>query len=519
MGSRASSAANDSPDVDDYDDDEGNLAVPCESRTPVVGEGVESAEGTQEAEHEHGGDATWFLHDGEVALVVGVDSDGDFKLKNPAGEISVWQYRNNYVYVDRDARIEARKTSTIEEKVSQPEKPRHIVEERVALPAAPKKKFQAPMDVSKLMKARSTAGVKAPAAQTKPLADSKQSAAKPSNGVAHAPSSTTPEKPEDLPKGDEGFQWEALEDSIVRTDKDIKSARVGALQTGELCTQTGPWRAEPSGRVRMPISGPRGVEGWVTVDTRRCRNADGEWGTLSLKMLGAPKSKPTPVVEETPAPKPAPQRRWGAKRDEVSEVLDILGDIGFGTQEEANNDDDNAMSDDEDAESPDEAAALPDDEADDAEFTADVEVAPRPPPPDSAPPPPPKTVTREETKQELTQEQKDLRSIRKKLREIESLEKLEAPTDLQNEKISRKGELQTKEAELTREVKKQEAEARRAALGLGPKPKRKKAKSNAKVASSKGSCACLTKTIALSLPLGGLAAVVAAYYWQSLAHR
>merc|ERR1712187_19224 len=72
------------------------------------------------------------------------------------------------------------------------------------------------------------------------------------------------------------------------------SARTGgAIQAGERCEQTGPWRADGSGRIRMPVKGPRGIEGWITVDERRCQNAlDKTFGKLCFK-LAPPDALPT----------------------------------------------------------------------------------------------------------------------------------------------------------------------------------------------------------------------------------
>jgi len=89
-----------------------------------------------------------------------------------------------------------------------------------------------------------------------------------------------------LPRGDVGTIWEALEDSLVREGKDIKSARCGgSVEAGECCEQTGPWRADPAGRVRMPINGPRKLVGWVTIDERRVQNAlDKTYGKLHFAI-------------------------------------------------------------------------------------------------------------------------------------------------------------------------------------------------------------------------------------------
>ncbi len=40
----------------------------------------------------------WELQPGEVAIVVEVDKDGDFKLKNPSGTVSGWAFRKKFAY-------------------------------------------------------------------------------------------------------------------------------------------------------------------------------------------------------------------------------------------------------------------------------------------------------------------------------------------------------------------------------------------------------------------------------------
>jgi len=46
----------------------------------------------------------WTLADGEYAIVVAVNPDGDFKLKNAAGTISDWQHRDYYLYLEKEYR-------------------------------------------------------------------------------------------------------------------------------------------------------------------------------------------------------------------------------------------------------------------------------------------------------------------------------------------------------------------------------------------------------------------------------
>eukprot|EP00929_Paragymnodinium_shiwhaense_P062344 TRINITY_DN3112_c0_g2_i1.p1 TRINITY_DN3112_c0_g2~~TRINITY_DN3112_c0_g2_i1.p1 ORF type:complete len:506 (-),score=137.96 TRINITY_DN3112_c0_g2_i1:267-1784(-) len=98
-------------------------------------------------------------------------------------------------------------------------------------------------------------------------------------------STSLPPQEAPLPRGDIGSVWECLEDCIVREGRDVKSTRLGGLQAGERCEQTGPWRADASGRVRMPMQGPRGLVGWVTIDERRCQNAlDKTYGNLLFSV-------------------------------------------------------------------------------------------------------------------------------------------------------------------------------------------------------------------------------------------
>lgn len=89
----------------------------------------------------------------------------------------------------------------------------------------------------------------------------------------------------DLPKGEGGAKWEALEDGCwIREGREIKSQKLGQVPKGKDCVQTGAWRVDPSGLVRMPMKRD-GVHGWVTIDARKCRNADGGFGSLCFMML------------------------------------------------------------------------------------------------------------------------------------------------------------------------------------------------------------------------------------------
>eukprot|EP00927_Polykrikos_kofoidii_P034338 TRINITY_DN2914_c0_g1_i2.p1 TRINITY_DN2914_c0_g1~~TRINITY_DN2914_c0_g1_i2.p1 ORF type:complete len:835 (-),score=112.63 TRINITY_DN2914_c0_g1_i2:278-2782(-) len=79
-------------------DREGRWRLPCEGRMPKIGEIVYSKGGRMIAQSLKGERGAWRLADGDPATVVEVDKDGDFRLKNPSGEESLWQFRANYVF-------------------------------------------------------------------------------------------------------------------------------------------------------------------------------------------------------------------------------------------------------------------------------------------------------------------------------------------------------------------------------------------------------------------------------------
>merc|ERR1712119_201945 len=71
------------------------------SRKPMEGDAVKALNGkkrfaTSEKLEEKG----WILEKGDVAIVVAVDKDSDFKLKNKKGVVSTWLYRKLYEYVE-----------------------------------------------------------------------------------------------------------------------------------------------------------------------------------------------------------------------------------------------------------------------------------------------------------------------------------------------------------------------------------------------------------------------------------
>lgn len=74
-------------------------ATSCLSRVPVKGDTVKRAARQEvSAENEQREGNAWKLHPDELAVVVDVDGDGDFKLQNPGGVVSVWQFRKFFVY-------------------------------------------------------------------------------------------------------------------------------------------------------------------------------------------------------------------------------------------------------------------------------------------------------------------------------------------------------------------------------------------------------------------------------------
>lgn len=78
-------------------DDDGKLLEHqgpcCSSRMPFIGDRVMKSKYEDDSN-----DDGYRLKKGEVAEVVGVDSDGDFKLKDPQGVVSGFRYRTNFFY-------------------------------------------------------------------------------------------------------------------------------------------------------------------------------------------------------------------------------------------------------------------------------------------------------------------------------------------------------------------------------------------------------------------------------------
>jgi hypothetical protein len=75
----------------------------CVRRLPLKGDPVRRLGNTLAQERNSDGviDA-WFLQPDEVAIVVDIDQDNDFKLQNPSGEVSGWLFRSGFVYGQED---------------------------------------------------------------------------------------------------------------------------------------------------------------------------------------------------------------------------------------------------------------------------------------------------------------------------------------------------------------------------------------------------------------------------------
>jgi len=352
-----------------------------------------------------------------------------------------------------------------------------------AKPAAPapepKKKATAAIDFAALAAAKAK---KAAAAAKKAPAAKAPAAAPQAEDMSVKPAVAAGEG--DLPQGEEGAEWEALADGLIRQERDVKSAKRGAVQSGERVTQTGPWRADPTGRVRMPVKGPRGVFGWVSLDERRCENAMGEYGTLLFEFIGEPAA--APEVHATPAPAPpssaakakvkgeakAPVKEAKAPVKAVkasapatgpAELDDLLDEWGVS--------DNDAPSSGGESEAADEAAdeavdgAADDEEANIAPASVSVLDAPqggnKPSTAAATKAPAPKEAAIEAS--QLTETEKALRAIRKKIRELDDLETKGNLTEAQQQKLAGRDDLRQKEASLEAEVKREKKKAKEAA--------------------------------------------------------
>jgi hypothetical protein len=79
-------------------------AEPCTSRMPVKGDVVKTLNHMRQCEDASGNEDAWILQPGENAIVVEVDEDGDFRLRNPTGLESWWTFRKYYAYAAQVAR-------------------------------------------------------------------------------------------------------------------------------------------------------------------------------------------------------------------------------------------------------------------------------------------------------------------------------------------------------------------------------------------------------------------------------
>eukprot|EP00928_Gymnodinium_smaydae_P037978 TRINITY_DN2629_c1_g1_i1.p1 TRINITY_DN2629_c1_g1~~TRINITY_DN2629_c1_g1_i1.p1 ORF type:complete len:425 (+),score=139.67 TRINITY_DN2629_c1_g1_i1:57-1331(+) len=183
--------------------------------------------------------------------------------------------------------------------------------------APAKPKHSAPLDVSKLV----ASAAAAPAARR-----GRWGAAATAGKDAGAASEG---RRAELELGANGAVWEVLEDAQVQQDRDPKSARLGVLQVGERCTQRDAWKMDQSGRVRMPIAGPRSLNGWVTADARNFRNAAGEWGQQVLKLVEAPADEnAADAADADAAENTEAQARPMAKASAAEDLEDLLDMFG-----------------------------------------------------------------------------------------------------------------------------------------------------------------------------------------------
>lgn len=268
---------------------------------------------------------------------------------------------------------------------------------------------------------------------------------------------------EPLEKGDEGVEWVCLEDCLVRQDRDMKSARCGAVQKGERCTQTGPWRVDPTGRVRMPVRAPRKVVGWVTLDERRCRNSEGQWGIQKFKLAPA-----AAVSEESESEEEEEEMQKEEEDDLADPFLSAVGAVPAAKKAPLHA-----------ARETRAVGAVPAAKAADANGKAGK---PR------AEAPPDESAEQTAARAELTDAEKNLRNLRKKLRDVEAaatkLRELEAAgaelSEAQRAKVARQKELEEQveaaEAEVTAEKRDAAPRKRRSPKKPETKQKQKAAK-------------------------------------------
>mmetsp|Transcript_69016 Transcript_69016/g.179357 ORF Transcript_69016/g.179357 Transcript_69016/m.179357 type:complete len:452 (+) Transcript_69016:58-1413(+) len=399
-----------------------------------------------------------------------------------------------------------------------PAAPKCFVEEPSHVPV-PKKQAPVPMDVSKLMAAAKAKAKAKAAASTpgKPAAAAKSSAAGGPEALAGQHAAEAAPEDGELPLGHYGSIWEALEDGIVRESRDAKSVRLGGVQQGECCTQLEAWRPDPTGRVRMRIRDPRRVEGWVTLDARKCRNAEGTWGTLCFQLTDR---KVTDQEEGEPKGSSQPKSR---RRDEIEELMDIFGaapppavEARSGSDEEEDGEEHLGVGAGGKAKRRSRVSGGARRAKRAVESAASTAVAAPPPPQQAAPP----------TEPMLSEAQKRLRSIQKKLRDVEALEaKLKTTGSLtaeQQEKVARAWKLRQEEKGTQQEIEEEARAAKAASSGAKRRKKPTVAKQSGQPgqvkqkASSKGSTCCMLRTIFPLLLVAAGATYVLALRWEIL---
>lgn len=88
--------------------DSSTLLTPCTSRCPLVGDRVQRLSLEETTLHDSsGGKDSWKLSPMEVAVVVEVDNDGDFRLRNTSGYESGFTFRQDYGYIKAEEALKA----------------------------------------------------------------------------------------------------------------------------------------------------------------------------------------------------------------------------------------------------------------------------------------------------------------------------------------------------------------------------------------------------------------------------
>lgn len=332
--------------------------------------------------------------------------------------------------------------------------------------AAPKKKATAAVDFAALAAAKAK---KAAAAKKAPVTKAPSTAPQDQDDSNAKPA--VPAGDGDLPQGEEGAEWEALADGLIRQERDVKSVKRGAVQNGERVTQTGPWRADPTGRVRMPVRGPRGVFGWVSLDERRCQNAMGEYGAQLFEFISKQAAAPEVVPASAPPPPTSPAKakakvtaKTGGKAvtaaapaARADELADLLDEWGISDDDVPDSGSDN----DEGNEEPG-AGPVDNDEPEVVQIPLPSAAAPKAGSKPSAKAAGKNGAAAPEASQ-LTDSEKALRALKKKLRELDDLEARGNLTEAQQQKLAVRQELREKEVSLVSEIKRENRKAKEAA--------------------------------------------------------